>query len=113
MVNNSLSYLIPTANALLYSLVNSIIYLRADAHGGHHVEQNMLPDDISTLFTEVLEKFELIAGQLTDSHLKELRKVIAQILLVIPYGKESRVHNLVGIIKYLTTYTADYTAMLP
>ena len=112
MVNDSLSYLIPTTNDLLYSLVNIIIYLRANAHGGHHVEHNMLPDNISTLFTEAIETFEPIAGQLTDSHLNELRKVIAQILLVIPYRKESRVHNLVGIIQYLTTHTADYTAML-
>ena len=113
MVINSLSYLLPTTNALLYSLVNSIIYRRANAHGGHHVEHTILTDDISTLFAEALNKFEPITSQPTDSHLAELRKMLPQILLIITYDKKNRIHNLVGIIQDPTTYTADYTAAFP
>ena len=50
----------------------------------------MMPDDISTLFAEALEKFEPISSQPTESHLPELQEVLAQILLVIPYDKGKR-----------------------
>ena len=77
------------------------------AHSGHNVKHTMLSNDIFILFSEVLKKFEPISGQTTKSHLEELRKVLSQILLVILYDKENRVHNLVGIIQYPTTYKAD------
>ena len=67
----------------------------------------MLPGDISNLFSEAFKKFETISGQPTDSHLKELHEVITQILLVIPYDEDKTIHNLVRLIQYPTTYTAD------
>ena len=70
----------------------------------------MLTDKISTLFTEAFNKFDPIAGQPTDSHLVELREVLSQTLLVIPYDKENRGHKLVGIIQDPRTYTVDYIA---
>ena len=67
--------------------MNSITCRRSNTHSGHHVEHNMLLDEISTLFAEALKKLEPIADHPTDSHLEELHKVMAQILLVIPYDK--------------------------
>ena len=64
--------------------MNSINLHRANTHVFHHVKHNMLPEEISTLFAKALEKFEPISGHLTDSHLEELREVLAQILLIIP-----------------------------
>ena len=83
MFINSQNYLLPTTKDIIYSLVNSITCCRVNDHGGHYVEQKMLPDDISTLFAEALEKFDPITGQPTDSHLTEIREVLSQILLVI------------------------------
>ena len=82
-------------------------------HGGHHFKHTILPDDISTLFTKALKKFEPITGHTTDSHFAELRKVMSQIILVIPYNEENGVHKLVSIIQDLTTYTSDYTTAFP
>ena len=48
-----------------------------------------------------------------DSHLAELCKVLAQIILIIPYDKENCIHNLVGLIQDQTVYTADYTNTFP
>ena len=81
-------------------------------HGSHIFMHTILPGDISTLFAEALEKFEPISGQPTDSYLAEIREVISQILLVILYDKENRIHNLVSLIQYTMTYTTDYTATL-
>ena len=83
------------------------------SHSGYHVQHTILPDDISTLFAKTLDKFEPIAGESTDLYLAELREVLSQILLVIPYDEENEVHNLIGIIKYPKTYTTDDTAALP
>ena len=65
--------------------MNIIICRRSNAHGVHHVEHTMLSDNIYTLFTEALEKFDPITGHPTDSHLVEPREVLLQILLVIPF----------------------------
>ena len=70
----------------------------------------ILPDGISTLFAEALDKSGPISGQPTEYHLAELRKLISQILLVIPYDEENGIHNLVSLIQYTTTHAADYTA---
>ena len=72
----------------------------------------MLPENISTLFSEVLEKFETILGQPTDSYLVELYEVLSKILLVILYDKESKIHNFFGIINEPKTSTTDYTVVL-
>ena len=73
----------------------------------------MLPINISTLFAKALEKSKHISGQPRDSHLEELREVLTQILLVIPYNEENRIHNIIRLIKYTTTYAAGYTAVFP
>ena len=73
----------------------------------------MLPDKISTPFSEALEKFDPTSGQPTHSHLAELGKVLSQIILVILYKKKNGIHNPLGLIQDLTTYTADYTAVFP
>ena len=83
------------------------------AHGVHHIEYKMLPGNISTLFAKALKKSEPISGQPMESNLAELREVLSQILLFIPYDKYIGVHNLVGIIQYPTTYTTDHTAVSP
>ena len=56
-------------------------------HGGQHVKHTMLLDDISNLFDTALEKFDPISGQSMDSHLAELRELLSQILLFIPYDE--------------------------
>ena len=78
-------------------------------HGGDLFVHIMLLHYIYTLFAEALEKFEPISSQPTHSHLAELREVLAQILLVIPYNEENVIHNFVGLIQDPKTYTADYT----
>ena len=62
----------------------------------------MLPNDISNLFAEALENFYPISEQPTDSHTAELCKVLSQILLVITFDKENIIHNIVGLIQYMT-----------
>ena len=47
----------------------------------------MLLDGISNLFDTSLEKFDPISGQSMDSHLAELRELLSQILLFIPYDE--------------------------
>ena len=54
------------------------------AHGNHQIKHNMLPDNISTLFSEALNKFKPISGQTMESHLTEICEVLSQIFLVIP-----------------------------
>ena len=83
------------------------------SHSGHHVEHTMLTDKISTLFTEAFNKFDPIVGQPTDSHLSELREVLSQTVLFIPYDKKNRGHKLVLIIQDPRNYTVDYTVAFP
>ena len=82
-------------------------------HGLHLVEHTIIPNNISTLFSKAPKKFEPISGHPMDSHLAELCEVLSQILLVIPYNKGERVHNLVWIIQAATTYTSDCTSAFP
>ena len=83
------------------------------SNGGHHVEHTILLDDISTLFSEALEKFEPISGQPMDSYLVELCEVLSQIPLVVTYDKANGVHNLFEIIQDHTTYMTYYTSPFP
>ena len=93
--------------------MNSITFCCSNSHGVNHVEHNMLPDNISTLFAKALEKFEPITCQPTESHLAKLCETLSQILLVILYNEENGIHNLVRIIQDPTNYTVDYTAAFP
>ena len=73
----------------------------------------MLPDEISTLFSKVLRKFDAITCHTTDSHLAEFRELLSQNLLVIPYDKEIGIHKLVRLINEPTTYMSDYSSASP
>ena len=99
MVINSLSYLLPTTNALIYILVNSITCRRANSHGVNYVEHNILTDDISTLFSKALEKFEPIYGHPTNSHLEDLREVLAKSSSSPHTTRRTRYINLLGSSK--------------
>ena len=58
----------------------------------------MTSDEIVSKLLVALDNFEPITDQLSDSELTRLREAIALLLLQIPYGETSGVHNLIGIV---------------
>ena len=80
----------------------------------------MSPEELSTIFEAARENFEVENDQPTDAYLVKIRIVITSILLLAPYDKENRNHNLVGIIlstsKYMATHKGNiafYSFMSP
>ena len=102
--------MLPTTDALLYSLVKYQLppLLIAAAFPG-----TMKPEDVTTLFTERASIFELISGQPTDSDLVVLREVLTQILFLVPYNEVNGIHSLIGLIQDKTSYAIDYKATFP
>ena len=82
-------------------------------HGRHLFMQKNLPNKISKLFFEALEKIDPISGQPTYSNLTEICEVLYQTPLIIPYYEENGIHNLFSLIQDTMTYTMDYTAIYP
>ena len=64
----------------------------------------MTPDEIVSKFSVVLDNFEPITDQPSDSDLTILREAIAPLLLQIPYNKTGGTHNLIGIIQVKPAY---------
>ena len=107
------SYVLPTTYDLFIARYTSSPAATTTPHSGDLFVHVILPDDIFTLFTEILKAFDPISGQPTESHLVELCEVISQILLSIHYDRENVIHNLTGLIQDPKMYTEDYTTAFP
>ena len=70
----------------------------------------MTPEDIVSKFTDALEQFEPIDGQLSGTDLTWIREVLAQLLLQIRYNKTEGTHNLISLIWLVPAYTTWYGA---
>ena len=72
----------------------------------------MTLEEIAALFAMVASAFQPIVGQPSDDDLTALRDVLYPLLLDIPYDKDGT-HNLIGLIKPRTSYTATWGAPFP
>ena len=73
----------------------------------------MTPDEIVSKFSVVLENFEPITDQLSDSDLTRLREGIASLLLHILYNETGGVHNLIAIVRAKPAYLKRYGEAFP
>ena len=51
---------------------------------------NMKPEDTAAKFTDLIEQFDLIDSQPSDTNLTRIKEVVAPLLLQIPYDKNRR-----------------------
>ena len=70
----------------------------------------MTPKEIVAKFANLLEKFEPISGQPSDTDITRIREVVETLLLQIPYDKTGAVHNLIGLIWTEAEYIMQYGA---
>ena len=61
-------------------------------------------------FANLLDQFELIDGQPSDTDFMRTREVVAPLLLQIQYDKTGAVHNLIGLIWPEAAYTTRCSA---
>ena len=61
-------------------------------------------------FADVLEKFEPIDGQPSNTDLMQIQEVVAPLLLQIPYNKTGGANNLIDLIRLVVAYTTRYRA---
>ena len=61
-------------------------------------------------FANLLEHFEPIDGQPSDTALTRIWEFVAPLLLQIPYDETGAVHNLIGLIRPEAAYTTRYGA---
>ena len=73
----------------------------------------MTPTEILAKFANYLEQFKPIVGQPSDSDHTRNQEVVAPLLLQISYDETSVVHNLIGLIRTETAYTAHYSTAFP
>ena len=72
--------------------------------------ETMTPEEIVAKFADVLEKFEQIDVQPSDTDLTRIREVVVPLLLQIPYKKTGGTHNLICLIWPMAAYTMRYGA---
>eukprot|EP00804_Cyclotella_cryptica_P026105 CCRYP_013958-RA/>CCRYP_013958-RA protein AED:0.44 eAED:0.44 QI:0/-1/0/1/-1/1/1/0/376 len=72
----------------------------------------MTLEEITTVFATAATKFQPISGQPSDDDLTPLRDVLYPLLLDILYNQDG-LHNLIGLIKPTTLYTATWGAPFP
>ena len=75
-----------------------------------HTPDTIMPEDIVMKLANVLEQFEPIDGQPSDTDLTRIREVMALLLLQIPYDKTGGTHNPIGLIWLVAAYTTRYGA---
>ena len=73
----------------------------------------MNPEEIVAKFATVLDNFEPITEQLSDTEPNRLREAVAPLLLQIPYEKTGGKHNLIGLIRLKLAYVARYGEAFP
>ena len=73
----------------------------------------MTPEEIVAKFVHVLDKFEPITGQPSDTNLTRLWEAAAPLLLQIQYDETGAVHNLIGFIWAKAAYVARYGEAFP
>ena len=61
-------------------------------------------------FADLIEQFDPIEGQPSDTDLTQIQKVVAPLLLQILYEKTGGTHNLIGLIRTVAAYTTRYGA---
>ena len=64
-------------------------------------------------FAHVLDNFEPITREPSDTNLKRLREAVAPLLLQIPYDETGGKHNLIGLIWTKLAYVARYGEAFP
>ena len=75
-----------------------------------HTPDTMMPKEIVMKLANVLEQFEPIYGQPSDTDLTRIREVVALLLLQILYDKTGGTHNLICLIWLVAAYTTCYGA---
>ena len=75
-----------------------------------HTPDTMIPEEIVVKLTDALEQFKPIYGQPSDTDVKQIREVVAPLLLQIRYDETGGTHNLIGLIWLVAAYTTRYGA---
>ena len=73
----------------------------------------MTPKEIIAKFAHVLDNFNLITGEPSNTNLTGLREAIAPLLLQILYEETGAVHNPIGLIWLKAAYVARYGEAFP
>ena len=70
------------------------------------------PAEVTAMFVEALEAFEIVHARPTDSYVNQIFEVLSGILYNIVYDETDGTHNLIGIIQddvpYFTKYGASF-----
>ena len=73
----------------------------------------MTPEETVAKFATMLNNFDPITGQPSNTGLTRLREAVAPLLLQIPYDETGGKHNLIGIIWSKLAYVACYGEAFP
>ena len=73
----------------------------------------MNPEEILVKSATVLNNFEPIKEQPSDTDLTRLQEAVAPLLLKIPCGETGGKHNLIGLIQSKLAYVSRYGEAFP
>ena len=73
----------------------------------------MTLEEIVAKFAHVLDNFEPIMGQPSNTNLTRLLEAVAHLLLQVPYDETGAKHNLIGLIRTKAAYVARYGKAFP